>query len=61
MNMGDFLAMIRQNTRSEPLVLRAFDAIGVPLMWLASIALGLSAIAQIVIALARWMHGVHAS
>lgn len=56
MNMARIFAIHHQNTSSEPLVLRAFDRVGVPLMWLASVVLGISVIAQIVIAIGRHLH-----
>lgn len=56
MNMARIFAMHRKNTSSEPLVLRAFDKFGVPLMWLASAMLGISVIAQIAIAIGRHFH-----
>jgi hypothetical protein len=59
MNKGRILAMNRKNTRSEPLVLRAFDAAGTPLIWMAAIALGVTTIAQISIYAARVIQGAH--
>jgi len=49
--MGRYFAMDRQNTRSEPFVLRAFYKAAVPVMLIASIGF----VALVVDAIVHWV------